>query len=218
MQPARRTLLHRLTFAVFAFACLAVATHAFAWLYQAFDPRNPFHGSFAAAGWPVPAHFFAAGLALLLAPVQYLSGLRRRAPRLHRTCGWLYVAAVATGGVSGLLLAPRAQGGLANAVSFAALSLLWLACTGLAIRHAIAGRLEAHRRWMLRSIALSFAAVTLRVYLGLGIAVLGLPFDTAYLAAAWLCWPVNLLVCEWLLRGPLRSAAGRPPAFRPAAA
>ena len=57
----------------------------------------------------------------MLAPVQYLSGLRRRAPRLHRTCGWLYVAAVATGGVSGLLLAPRAQGGLANAVSFAAL-------------------------------------------------------------------------------------------------
>lgn len=218
VHPPLQPLLRRLAFAAFALSCLAIAGHAFAYLYQGWNPRNPFHVGFATAGWPVPAHFFAAGLALVLAPVQYLSGLRRRWPRLHRASGWLYVAAVLIGGVSGLLLAPRAQGGPANAFNFAVLSLLWLAFTGLAIRHAIAGRLEAHRRWMLRSIALTFAAVTLRVYLGLGIAVLGLPFDTAYLAAAWLCWPVNLLVCEWLLRGPLRSAAGRPPAFRPAAA
>lgn len=218
MQTPRPLLLRRLAFAVFALSSLAIAAHAFAYLFQAFNPRNPFHTSFAAAGWPVPAHFFAAGLALVLAPVQYLSGLRRRAPRLHRASGWVYVAAVLIGGISGLLLAPRAQGSPANAVNFALLSSLWLGFTYLAIHHAIAGRWEAHRRWMLRSIALTFAAVTLRLYLGLGIAVLGLPFATAYLAAAWLCWPVNLLACEWLLRGPLRSGAGRPQAFRPAAA
>ncbi len=54
--------------------------------------------------------------------------------------------------------------------------------------------------------AVAFGAVTLRVYLGLGVPLVGLPFDTVYGMAAWASWVVNLLFVEWVLIG--RSPAG----------
>lgn len=57
----------------------------------------------------------------------------------------------------------------------------------------------AHRRWKIRNFALTFAAVTLRLYLPAA-AALEVPFATAYPAIAWLCWVPNLLVAEWLAR------------------
>lgn len=193
-------LLRRLSFLLFVLVCTAIAAHAFHYLFQAINPRNPFHASFAAAGWAVPAHFFASGLALLVLPLQFAQALRSRWPALHRVAGWLYVLAVLIGGVSGLLLAPRAQGGWATGLSFLLLALLWLGSTGMALYCAIRGRFDAHRRWMLRSAALTFAAPTLRLYLGLGIGVIGLGFPQAYLLAAWLCWTLNLLAVELYLR------------------
>lgn len=202
--------LRRLSFLLFALACVAIATHAFHYLFQAINPHNPFHASFAAAGWAVPAHFFAAGLALLLMPLQFADALRTRWPALHRVAGWLYVLAVLVGGVSGLLLAPRAQGGWATGMSFLLLALLWLGSTGMALYCAIRRRFDAHRRWMLRSAAMTFAAPTLRLYLGLGIGVFSLGFPQAYLLAAWLCWTLNLLVVEGYLRRRSRPSAHAP--------
>jgi hypothetical protein len=40
--------------------------------------------------------------------------------------------------------------------------------------------------------------VTLRLYLPLSGAI-GIPFDDAYPAIAWLCWVPNLVVAEWLV-------------------
>jgi uncharacterized membrane protein len=62
---------------------------------------------------------------------------------------------------------------------------------------------------MMRSYALTFAAVTLRIYLGLGVPIAGIPFEQVYTFSAWASWVVNLLVVEWLLvRGQSR-AVGR---------
>ncbi len=54
------------------------------------------------------------------------------------------------------------------------------------------------RVWMIRSYALTFAAVTLRIWLPLS-QVAGLPFAQAYPAIAWFCWVPNLIVVEWLI-------------------
>jgi hypothetical protein len=192
--------LRRLLFLLFVLACVAIALHAFTYLFRAFNPGNPFHASFAAAGWAVPGHFFAAGLALLLLPLQFTERLRARWPRAHRIGGWLYVLAVLVGGVSGLILAPRALGGWATGTAFMLLALLWLGSTGMALYYALRRSFDAHRRWMLRSAALTFAAPTLRLHLVLGLAGFGLEFPQAYLLAAWLCWTLNLLVVEIHLR------------------
>jgi uncharacterized membrane protein len=137
---------------------------------------------------------------LLLAPLQVWGGLRRRWPRLHRQVGWLYVAAVLIGGVSGLSLARNAQGGWITGSGFSLLAVTWLWMTALGVGYAIAGDYESHRRWMLRSVALTAAAITLRLMLFVGQGVLHLPFMTVYISAAWGCWTINLALCELWLR------------------
>ena len=52
---------------------------------------------------------------------------------------------------------------------------------------------------MIRSWSLTFAAVTLRIYIPVSV-VLGIRFELAYPAIAWLAWVPNLLVAELYLR------------------
>ena len=52
---------------------------------------------------------------------------------------------------------------------------------------------------MIRSFALTFAAVTLRIWLGISQAS-GMDFDVAYPVIAWVAWVPNLLVAEWWIR------------------
>lgn len=184
---------------LFALLCFAVAAYAFGYLYGDFRPRNPFDRRFAAAGLVVPAHFFGAGVALALAPLQLWGWLRTRVPRLHRIGGWLYAFSVLIGGLAGLDMSTRAHGGWASGAGFALLSVTWLVATATGIGYAIAGDVYRHRRWMWRSVALTSSAVTLRLMLATGQGVLHLPFIAVYVFSAWGCWLVNLAVVEaWL--------------------
>lgn len=184
--------------ALFTLVCVTTAGYAFLFLYRSQSPDNPFAAQFALSGWDVPAHFFGAGLALLLVPLQASGCVRRRWPTLHRTAGWLSAAAILIGGLSGLSLAPKAQGGLPATTAFVLLSLLWLGITANGIRLAITGDLARHRVWMIFSMALTTAAITLRLILGAGIA-LQLPVVPVYVTAAWSSWLLNLAICAgWL--------------------
>ncbi len=139
-------------------------------------------------------------VALALMPFQFLAGLRARRPRLHRTIGRIYALAVLTGGISGLYIAVTTNAGPVAATGFGLLALAWMATTAIGIRAARAGRYGAHRRWMIRSAALTFAGVTLRMWLAIGI-LSGLPFGLVYPVAAWLCWLLKLALVEpWLRR------------------
>ena len=51
---------------------------------------------------------------------------------------------------------------------------------------------------MIRNYALTFAGVTIRIYLGLFFAS-GLKFEEFYPSLAWLCWVPNLILVEWWL-------------------
>jgi uncharacterized membrane protein len=144
-------------------------------------------------------HALAGGTSLLLAPWQLIAGWRARWPALHRGIGRAYVLAVAVGGISGLALAPQSMGGPLAHAGFGLLALAWLASTAIALRHAIAGRPALHRRWMLRSLALSAAGISLRLQLGLAAAV-GLPVEAVYTAIAWSCWLPNVWLAECWLR------------------
>ncbi len=55
--------------------------------------------------------------------------------------------------------------------------------------------------WMLRSYALIFAGVMLRLELPLLTLAFG-AFPPAYRAVAWLCWVPNLLIALWFTRRP----------------
>lgn len=144
-------------------------------------------------------HVIAAPIALAIAVLQFLPRLRARRPGLHRWTGRVYATAILFGGVSGLLLAYTALDRPVAAAGFALLAVMWLGITARAVWLARAGQIAAHRRWMIRSFALTFAAVTLRLQLPV-LFGLGMEYPEASNIIAWSCWVPNLLVAEWLVR------------------
>jgi uncharacterized membrane protein len=144
------------------------------------------------------AHLAGGLAALALGPWQLNQRLRNRVLDLHRWMGRSYVVAVVVGAVGALGLAPLSQEGLVTHVGFGMLAVLWLIATLQAYLRIRAGDQLRHRQWMIRSYALTLAAVTLRVYLSLS-QVVGVPFGEAYQAIAWVCWVPNLVVAEWVI-------------------
>ncbi|MEQ1579718.1 MAG: DUF2306 domain-containing protein [Steroidobacteraceae bacterium] len=154
-------------------------------------------------------HVFGALFALLLGPWQFSTRLRVARPNLHRWMGRVYLGiGVLIGGLAGLYMAFHAFGGGVAQSGFGMLALLWL-FTGLRAYLAIrAGDVISHRRWMVRNFALSFAAVTLRLWLP-GSVASGIAFEVAYPVIAWACWVPNLVIAEIAFnRGRARTTQG----------
>lgn len=166
-------------------------------LLPGFGP--PFVGERRAAmPWAVIAHLVGGLTALAIGPWQLNTRLRQGSLGRHRWMGRVYVIAVAIGGVGGLALAPGSMFGLVTHLGFGLLAVLWLTATMQAWLRIRAGDRAAHRRWMIRSYALTLAAVTLRFWLTLS-QVAGIPFPDAYQAVAWVCWVPNLVIAEWIV-------------------
>ncbi len=144
-------------------------------------------------------HVSFAPIALIIGAVQFFPKMRTKRPTLHRWLGRIYGVAVLISGLAGLIVAMGAEGGPVAQVGFGALSLLWLLFTANAVRLAIAREITRHRRWMIRSFALTFAGVTLRLYL-IGFLVSGFSYTEASVYLAWLCWVPNLIFMEWWMR------------------
>jgi len=145
-------------------------------------------------------HIFASPVALVLGLFQFLPRLRKARPVLHRWSGRIYGLAVLTGGIAGLVLAAGSFERPIAALGFGALAILWLGVTAQAIRLAMAGRIAEHRRWMIRSYALTFAAVTLRLALPFFFYFGGLDYAETSNYVGWLCWIPNLIIAELYLR------------------
>ena len=155
------------------------------------------------------AHTVAGSIALLVLPWQLLPALRRRWVRIHRWLGRVYVAAVAVSGTAALPIAVGTFAGPVAASGFAALAVCWLGTTFAGWRRMRLRDVNGHRRWMMRSAALTCAALTLRMYLPLAAAV-GFSYGDSYRVIAWACWVPNLLLAEYFLRaGRARTAAVR---------
>lgn len=152
------------------------------------------------------AHVFAAAVALLLGPLQFWRHLRTRWPVLHRWLGGAYLGVgVLVGGVTGAALAWQAYGGPWARAGFLVLALAWLASGAVAWIKIRRGDVDGHRRWMMRNIGLSMAAVSLRVGLPAMVAA-GVPMPVAYPLMAWLCWVPQAAWVEWRLRRGAGSA------------
>ena len=155
------------------------------------------------------AHIVGGATALVLGALQFWRGLRERAPRVHRWSGRLYLAGVAVGGVAGLIIAPSSPAGYVGFFGFGTLAVLWLITGWRAYRAIRRGDVPSHQAWMIRNYALTYAGVTLRLWLPLLMMSpmllaqpvdMGAAFENAYAAVPFLCWLPNLVVAEWLVR------------------
>lgn len=144
-------------------------------------------------------HALGGGIALLAGPLQLLPPFRERHWKFHRRMGWVYCSAVLLGGLAALRLAMHAQTGWVASAGFFVLAVAWLFSTAMAVNSIVRGDAAQHRRWMIRSYALTAAAITLRIYLPLSI-VWHVDFSLAYPVIAWLCWVPNALFAEVYLR------------------
>lgn len=144
-------------------------------------------------------HAVSSAIALLVGPWQFVGALRSRHLQRHRALGRCYALAVLTGWIASLPIALHAQTGPIASAGFLALGLSWVTATATAIWKVTHGDIAAHRRWMTRSYALTAAAITLRIYLGI-ILRCNIDFVLGYRVIAWLCWVPNLLAAEVLVR------------------
>ena len=143
-------------------------------------------------------HFLGGAIVIIVGAFQFHSGFRNKYTNLHRWFGRIYVGGIFIGGLAALNLAFYSTGGVVAHFGFGLLAICWLGTTFLAYRHIRARNIPLHQQWMIRSYALTLAAVTLRLYIPL-FQVAGVSFEESYPAIAWLCWVPNLLIAEWWL-------------------
>lgn len=176
---------------------LASAIALYGLAYVAIGQRMyppPLAASFLARPWGINPHALAGALALTLGALQFHRGIRLVRPALHRRLGKIYVVACLAVGIAGLYMSFYADGGVPAQLGFGVLAVVLLLTTVRAYALIRRRRIELHREWMLRSYALIFAAVTLRIELPL-LSIL-MDGETAYQIVAWMCWVPNLAVAS----------------------
>lgn len=146
-------------------------------------------------------HIVSGSLALMIGPWQlFLKPTSAKKIRRHRLLGYVYVLSVSISGLVSLYLSLYATAGWRAGLGFFILDVLWVATTFIGVNKIAAHNdIRAHRQWMLRSYALTFAAVTLRLWLPLLLLAYNGNFVPAYQVVAWLCWIPNLLFMEAVL-------------------
>lgn len=198
LPPSRRSLWpNRIGWTLIAVMCIGIAAYSSRYLLHPPQTQEQALGN--PLGMPfLFIHIAGAVTALLLGSLQFIPALRKIPS--HRWVGRVYVVGCLVGGGAGLILAPGSFAGPIASVGFGSLAIIWIAVTLMGWRAAMQGRFVEHRRWMIRSWALTLAAVTLRLYLPT-VQILDLPFLPWYRAISFLAWVPNLMLAEiWLRR------------------
>ncbi len=150
--------------------------------------------------WLLHLHAGLGCLALFAAPAQFIPQLRRRYLHAHRLLGRVYVGAIAVSAPIGLYIATAHLLGNER-VAAAVQAVAWLGTTLIALYAAISKQLAAHKRWMIRSYALTFSFVVSRFVVD----VLAIKIAAGFGGNGALTWACT---CIALSIGPLWWHAG----------
>lgn len=147
------------------------------------------------------AHIVFGIVALVIGPFTLFSRFREKNINRHRMMGKIYMLGIFLGSVSGLYLAYYATGGVVSQLGFGFLALFWMITAIQALVNIKHKKIRDHQKWMIRNYSLTFAAVTLRIWLPLFTVLFGFErFNLSYAIIAWLCWVPNLFVAEWIIQ------------------
>lgn len=138
-------------------------------------------------------HVAMGSFALLTGPFQFIKKLRVKSPRFHIALGKAYILACLIAGFAGLFVGFYANGGLVGRVGFILAAICWIWCTRQAYVFAKRRAFKLHRQWVTMSFAMTFAAVTLRAWIGVWL-TFGLEYELTYQIVAWLSWVPNVLL------------------------
>jgi hypothetical protein len=153
--------------------------------------------------WPrrgaLVLHVGAGIVALLTAPFQFWSGYRRMPMAVHRWTGRVFVGCVAAGGAGALYLALTTTFGWAFGFATMMMNVAWISTTAMAY-YAIRRRLiVAHKEWMIRAYAVTFAFVTIRLFNDV-LPTSQLAGKELAITLPWASWALPLLATEMILQ------------------
>jgi hypothetical protein len=124
--------------------------------------------------------------------------------KYHKVLGKIYVASVLfLAAPSGLVLAFFANGGIAAKVGFTMQCIVWWLVSYKAFREIKSQQWLAHTQWMIRSYAVTLAAMSLRIGSYLMVYFFQTKPIETYLTVTWLSWVGNLLIAEVLITNGL---------------
>ncbi len=156
-------------------------------------------------------HILGGMLAISIGPFQFVKALRRKFMSAHRLMGKIYVTAIlCLAAPTGLYMALFAQGGLWGSIGFVIMSLLWFTTTYLAYKRIREYDVIAHQKWMIRSYAVTFSAVTLRLWVPILSIYTNIDHDFIIIITAWISWFFNLLFAETIIALTLNSKTLKP--------
>ncbi|MBO0992669.1 DUF2306 domain-containing protein [Bacillus sp. SD088] len=107
-------------------------------------------------------HIALAFIALVAGFLQFVDRIRLKNPRLHRNIGRTYVVSVFISGLLAFVLYFYDEN-FTKALAFLVLAIAWLFTTLKAYRKAIQRHYDEHRKWMIRSFAITLVAVSARI-------------------------------------------------------
>lgn len=146
-------------------------------------------------------HIFGGMLAIGLGPLQFIKSLRKKILALHQIIGKLYVTSIlCIAAPTGLYMALYANGGLLATLGFILMSVLWFYTTFMGIHSIRKKQIEEHKHWMIRSYAVTFSAVTLRLLVPILSLYLNIEHLTIVILTAWISWLINLIAAECIIK------------------
>jgi uncharacterized membrane protein len=151
-------------------------------------------------------HVYSSLFVLFAGFTQFSKQLLRTMPSLHRLLGYGYVLNIlCITGPASLIMGFYANGGTTSRIAFVLLAVLWLYFTWKALVLAKEKKFLEHRKFMIRSFALTLSAITLRAWKYAINNTVTLPPMDVYRIIAWLGWGVNIIVAEWYIRVKLKT-------------
>lgn len=145
------------------------------------------------------AHIVLAIVSLVTGPIGAIRNVRLKSIAWHRWSGRVYVVSVLLNFIPGLYVSWFAAGGLTVA-GFLLLNLLWLATTWLGYVHIRRKNVVKHSQWIMRSLFLTYANLTIHLLQPVGQHAIGLSYASSYALAVWGSMLLNLALAEVVIR------------------
>ena len=150
--------------------------------------------------WAFFSHVYSSIFVLLAGIPQFSKTIRNRLPKIHKSLGALYIFLVLfIASPSGLVMAFHANGGFFSKISFSIQAVLWFVFTYKAYQYIREKDWIKHRKFMLRSYALTLSAISLRLLKWIIVSTFEWPPMDTYKMVSWLGWIVNIVVIEMYL-------------------
>lgn len=145
-------------------------------------------------------HILLALISIITGPLGVIKGIREKSRTFHRWNGRIYVLSIILNFIPGIYVSFFATGGLPSIIGFLILNTLWLTTTILGYWYIKRQKVLLHSQWITRSFFLSFANITIYIFVAISHNLLNFSYGSSYTIAVWLSWSLNLLLSEFLIR------------------